>query len=97
MPQRITQILHSALRGYPVLIVVIATCTISVLLNPVKLGVLVWLIAKITTGAYAGYWVDRCLHPSNQPDQLTGIEAGTAWKRQGMIVSACIVCAGLLP
>lgn len=96
MPDRVITALHNALRGYPVLLIVIVACVISVTLNPVKLGALIWMTARSFGLAYAGYWADRWLFPNDQPEELDGIERGAAWKRQAWIVSAFVISGIML-
>jgi hypothetical protein len=97
MPDRLVKAMHAALRGYVVLLIVVAGCAAMLLLNPAKLLLLIWLGTKGFAGLYAGYWGDRFLFPDDQPENLSGIEKGAAWKRQAWIIAAFVVAAGLLP
>lgn len=87
--------LHGALRGWPMLLVVLATFLITVGMNPVKLGIFVAGLCKISMGAYVGYWAARAFLPD--PDTLSGVELGTAWKVIGWCMAAGIVGAGMIP
>lgn len=89
--------LKSILRGWPLLVIACALSAWVVLVAPEKLGLLGWGIAKLTGGAYCGYWVDRIMFPYARPHQLEGIERGTAWKRRAWLVSAAILAFGLIP
>lgn len=56
-----------------------------------QLGLTVSAVSRVALGAYLGYWADRIAFHYARPDQLTGIEAGTAWKRRAVIIAAAIV------
>ncbi len=81
----------------PVLLVAIITFAVVLWINPVKFGLMLYGIAKLTAFAFAGDWVDYRIFRSAQPDELKGIEQGTAWKRKGLIVAASIVAGALVP
>lgn len=89
--------LADKLRAAPLLAVFLIAFAITVWLNPAKVGLTVWGIAKLGMGGYVGYWIDRLVFPYARPHQLTGIEAGTSWKRRAIIVSASVVAAALIP
>ena len=85
------------MRVWPLLLLC-AVCMLPVLiLAPVKLGLLLWGLARLGLGGYVGYHIDRAIFPYARPHTLDGIEAGTAWKRRALIVAAAIIAAGLLP
>lgn len=88
---------RDALRASPLLVLFVVTLAITAALNPAKVGLVVWGVAKLGMGGYAGYWIDRLIFPYARPHQLTGIEAGTSWKRRALIVSATVVAAALTP
>jgi hypothetical protein len=92
--------LFSRLRGWltaqPVLWLFVITFLVVAFLNPVKVGLLLWGICKLAAFAFAGHWVDARIFPSAQPDDLVGVEQGTAWKRKGLIVAAAIIAGALL-
>lgn len=89
--------LRDKLRASPLLLLFIVALTITALLNPAKVGLVIWGVAKLGFGGYVGYWIDRLIFPYARPHELTGIEAGTAWKRRALIVSASVVAAALTP
>lgn len=89
--------LRRFLTAQPVLWLFLATFAVVLFLNPMKFGLLLWGIAKLAAFAYAGDWADAKIFPSAQPEQLDGIEQGTAWKRKGMIVAAAILAGALVP
>ncbi len=62
--------------------------------QPVKIGLLAWLVCKVSVLAYLGYWIDRLLHPRSRPGALKDIERMAAEKRRAFIVCAAILAAG---
>jgi|GEM_PF-798086 len=62
--------------------------------QPVKNGLLAWLVCKLAIAAYLGYWFDRLLHPKSRPGSLKDIERMAAEKRRAFIVCATILAAG---
>ena len=62
--------------------------------QPVKIGLLAWLVCKVSVLAYLGYWIDRLLHPKSRPGALRDIERMAAEKRRAFIVCAAILAAG---
>lgn len=88
---------RDAFRASPLLVLFVITLAITAALNPAKVGLVVWGVAKLGMGGYAGYWIDRLIFPYARPHQLSGIEAGTSWKRRALIVSAAVVAAALTP
>jgi hypothetical protein len=89
--------IFNKLTAQPVLLVAIATFAVVLFMNPVKLGVMLYGIAKLTAFAFAGDWVDTRIFKRAQPEQLDGIAQGTAWKRKGLIVAAAIIAGALVP
>ncbi len=63
--------------------------------NPVKVGLLAWLVCKESVLAYLGYWIDRLLHPRSRPGNLRDIERMAAEKRRAFIVCAAMIAGGL--
>lgn len=66
-------------------------------LNVAKIGVLLWGICKLAAFAQVGNWVDCRRFPDDQPEQLVGVEQGTAWKRKSWIICASIIAGALAP
>lgn len=103
---RFAQLVRSAqdkLRGVSLLLVGVLTLWLIALPNPlvgaantnqVKVGLLAWLVCKISITAYLGYWIDRLLHPRSRPGALRDIERMAAEKRRAFLVCACIIAAG---
>jgi hypothetical protein len=85
------------LTAQPVIILFIATFACVIFLNPAKIGLLLWGVSKLAAFGFAGDWIDSRIFRGAQPDKLTGIEQGTAWKRKGLIVAASIVAGAMLP
>lgn len=89
--------LKDHLRVAPLLIFFGIAMAATAFLNPAKVGLAVWGLAKLGMGGYVGYWIDRVVFPYARPHTQTGIAAGTAWKRRAVIVGAAVVAAALLP
>lgn len=85
------------LTAQPVIWLFIITFAVVMFLNPAKFGLMLWGIAKLAAFGFAGDWIDARIFKGAQPDKLTGIEQGTAWKRKGLIVAASIVAGAMLP
>jgi hypothetical protein len=85
------------LTAQPVIWLFIATFACVIFLNPAKVGLLLWGVSKLAAFGFAGDWIDARIFRGAQPDKLTGIEQGTAWKRKGLIVAASIVAGAMLP
>lgn len=76
--------------------------------NPTKVGILAWLVCKLSVLAYLGYWIDRLLHPESRPSRYrtepredTGTSAldvarMAAEKRRAFIISAALLAGGLI-
>lgn len=85
------------LRATPLLALGAVTFGVVLVMNPAKVGLLIWGASRIGVYAYLGYWVDRVIFPYARPHTLTGIAEGTAWKRRALIVAAALIAGGLLP
>lgn len=85
------------LRAAPLLVFFLIALAVTAFLNPAKVGLAIWGLAKLGMGGYVGYWIDRVVFPYARPHALVGISAGTAWKRRAVIVGAAVVAAALLP
>jgi len=89
--------LRDKLRATPLLLLGAVTFAVVLVLNPAKVGLLIWGASRIGLYAYLGYWVDRIIFPYARPHELDGIAEGTAWKRRALIVSAALLAGALLP
>lgn len=89
--------LRDKLRATPLLLLGAITFGVVLVMNPAKVGLLIWGASRIGLYAYLGYWVDRIIFPYARPHVLTGIAQGTAWKRRALIVSAALLAGALLP
>lgn len=85
------------LRASPLLLLGVIAFAVVFVLNPAKLGLMLWGCSRLAVYAYIGYWVDRVMFPYARPHELDGIAEGTAWKRRALIVSAAILAGALLP
>lgn len=93
--------LRDKLRGAPLLVIGVLTLLLIAQPNPlfdypqpVKNGLIAWLVCKLSIAAYLGYWFDRLLHPKSRPGSLRDIERMAAEKRRAFIVCAAILAAG---
>ena len=84
-------------RVQPMLLIFVAFMAVVVYMNPAKVGLTAWGIARLGLGVYFGYWADRILFPYARPHTLEGISRGAAEKRRSWIVVGCVVAAALLP
>ncbi len=85
------------LRAWPLLLLGLVALVVVAALNPLKVGLLIWGVARIGAFAYGGYWVDRFVFPYGRPHTQTGELAGAAWQRRALIVAACVIAGALLP
>ncbi|WP_430391088.1 putative holin [Dyella sp. 20L07] len=95
--QSVLPSLRDKLRATPLLIMGAMTFLIVLMLNPAKVGLLIWGASRLGLYAYLGYWVDRIIFPYARPHTLQGVAEGTAWKRRALIVAAAILAGALLP
>lgn len=89
--------LNDKLRASPLLIIFLLAIVPVLIMNPAKVGLTLFGIAKIGLGGYLGYWIDRLLFPYARPHALENVAQGTAWKRRAIIVSAAVIAAALIP
>lgn len=89
--------LRRLLTAQPVIGLFLITFVVVAFLNPAKIGLLLWGISKLAAFTYFGDWADTRIFHDAQPEQLSGIEQGTAWKRKGWIVAAAIIAGSQLP
>jgi len=69
---------------------------VVVLLNPAKLGVMLWLVSKLAVAAFAGYWADRILFPYARPHTLKSTdERNFRYLSRAVIVGCALIAAGL--
>lgn len=90
-------ILRDKLRASPLLAVFVIAFVPVILMNPAKVGLTLYGLAKTALFGYGGYWCDRLLYPGGRPHALVGIERGAAEKRRAFIVAAWIVAGALIP
>lgn len=89
--------IRDKLRATPLLLLGAITFLVVLLMNPAKVGLLIWGASRLGLYAYLGYWVDRIIFPYARPHTLKGVAEGTAWKRRSLIIAASILAGGLLP
>ena len=92
--------LKAKLTAQPVLWLFLVTFLVVAVLQPVKVGLLLWGICKLAAFAFAGDWIDaRIFHDTDAkpaPLGAEGITDGTRWKRKAWIVCAAIIAGALL-
>lgn len=84
------------LTAQPVIWLFLITFAVVAFLNPVKIGLAFWGIAKLALFAYAGRWLFRQLFREFREGE-PGIVEGTLWKIECAIVCASILAGALLP
>jgi hypothetical protein len=84
-------------QAHPVLLLFLVTFDVTALLNPVKIGLLLWGVSKLTAFGFLGAWIDGRFFPLGQPEDHTGQAQGAAWKRKGLIIAAAIIAGALVP
>ncbi len=89
--------LRTLIAAEPIVVVFLITFAIVAFLNPVKIGLTLWGISKLTLFAWLGNWIDARRFPHAQPEKLTGIEQGTAWKRKAAIMCVAMACGAWMP
>jgi hypothetical protein len=89
--------LNDKLRASPLLLIFLLAIVPVLIMNPAKVGLTLFGIAKIGLGGFLGYWIDRLLFPYARPHTLEGVAQGTSWKRRAIIVAAAIIAAALIP
>jgi len=89
--------IRDKLRATPLLLLGAITFVVVLMMNPAKVGLLIWGASRLGLYAYLGYWVDRIIFPYARPHTLTGVAEGTAWKRRALIIGAAILAGALLP
>ncbi len=85
------------LTAHPVLWLFLLTFAVTAFLNPVKIGLLLWGVSKLTAFAFLGSWIDKRFFPRGQPEDHTGPAQGAAWYRKGAIIAAAIIAGALVP
>lgn len=81
----------------PVIVLAVIAFSVIAYNYPVKAGLALWGIFKLTMFARLGLWIFAKLHPNDAPEKLQGIEKGTAWKIRAAYVCVAMGCGALLP
>jgi len=89
--------LYQRATANPVVALAWITFAVVAYINVAKVGVLLWGICKLAAFAHAGNWVDCRRFSDDQPENLAGVEQGTAWKRKAWIICAAIIAGALAP
>lgn len=84
------------LTAQPVIWLFLITIAVVAVLNPMKIGLAFWGIAKLALFAFAGEWLFKQLFRELKDDD-PGIVEGTLWKLKALIVAASILAGALLP
>lgn len=84
-------------RGWWMALIALVLCVIVVKYGGARWSTPVWLAAKLTIGAYVGYWADRMGFLGARPHELPpgSPEQQAAWRRRSVIIAACAVAAGV--
>ena len=83
---------------WPLWLMFLASFAVVLFLNPMKAGLVVYVISKILLGGLVGlviHWGFRRIYP--MPAEPSGIEIGTDWKCCAWIICAAVIALGLVP
>ena len=87
-----------ALKLWPLWSLFLASFAVTLTLNPMKAGLVLYGISKVLLGGLVGliiHWGFRRQHPL--PAEPTGIETGTDWKCAAWIICAAVIALALVP
>lgn len=85
---------HEFVTGWPVVLVLLATLLVVWLIEPTKAAVAVWIVCRITIGAFFGNLCASVLIPIGDPKRMFGIARGNAIKARAIVIGAAIVGSG---
>lgn len=85
------------LRLWPWVLACIVFLVAVGVIAPQQLGVLAWIMGKLTLGAALGYWLHRGIERGQRPHELTGAARDAALSRRVAIVAAMILSMGFNP
>lgn len=78
-----------------------AACSVFLLsvgiIAPQQLGVLLWIMGKLTLFAVLGYWLHRGIERGSRPHELTGAARDAALMRRVILIAAMLLSAGFNP
>ena len=83
---------------WPLWLMFLASFGVTLFLNPLKAGLVIYAISKILLGGLVGliiHWGFRRQHP--MPAQPSGVEIGTDWKCAAWIICASVIALALVP
>ncbi|WP_051617187.1 putative holin [Desulfonatronovibrio hydrogenovorans] len=83
------------LRAWPWLFLAGVMTVFIGITSPHQLGVLLWILTKVSLAAFLGYWIYRSLHPYARVHELTGEERRNAMLVRAIYVGAAIIALGL--
>lgn len=102
--------LPDRLRAWPWLAFALVTTTIVAIVAPQQVGLLAWAGAKLSWGAFLGYWIDRSIFRYSRPHEAwdiaelsVGFKEHRAWfvagclreLRRAVIIAATILALGV--
>lgn len=67
------------------------------IIAPQQLGVLLWIMGKLTLFAVLGYWLHRCIERGPRPHELTGAARDAALMRRVILIVGMVLSAGVHP
>ena len=91
------------LRVWPWLLGAMITVALVFVLDPHRIGLLIWSLSKLSLGAYLGYWIDRSIFYSARPGDTKFQDANSALAtmltgcmiRRAIIIAASVLALGL--
>lgn len=89
--------IDSKLRLWPWMLACAVFLAAVGIIAPHQLGVLAWIMGKLTMGAALGYWLHRGIERGPRPHELKGPARDAALNRRVAIVAAMILSMGFNP
>ena len=83
---------------WPLWLLFLASFGVTLALNPMKAGLVLYGISKVLLGGLIGlviHWGFRRIHP--MPAGAGGIETGTDWKCAAWIICSAVIALALVP
>ena len=95
---KVLERVRDAARGWPLLLLFLATFGWVLHVAPAKVGLTVYGVSKIALCGYLGYWVDRlCFRADARPHARCDATVHWAWMRRALIVAASLLAGALIP
>ncbi|MFP4181843.1 MAG: putative holin [Thiohalospira sp.] len=83
------------LRAWPWLVAALLTVVLVGWFSVHQIGVLIYSLAKLSLGAYLGYWIHRSIAPYARPHELEGEDRRNAIIARAIIVAGAMLALGV--